>query len=131
MTGNAAGGVGGYTIEINNVRTTPSTARTTRRQGASNADTLVADEAVVGWSARFNSSVARGEIPVTNEAGLAQCSPANTGVDLTKEGSEHTGRKNPDKRNYFRVATPDDIQGPAGAQYAYNDLGEDERVRHR
>jgi branched-chain amino acid transport system substrate-binding protein len=26
-------------------------------------------------------------------------------------------------RNYFRVATPDDVQGPANGQYAYNDLG--------
>ena len=30
---------------------------------------------------------------------------------------------NPDKINYIRVATTDDIQGPAVAQYAYNDLG--------
>ena len=71
----------------------------------------------------FNSNVARAIIPITNEFGLAQCSPANTGVDLTKEGSEQYRPANPDERNYFRVATPDDIQGPAGAQYAYNDLG--------
>ena len=29
---------------------------------------------------------------------------------------------NPDKINYIRVATTDDIQGPAVAQFAYNDL---------
>ena len=90
---------------------------------ANNADTLVADAAVVGMVGPFNSNVARAEIPVTNEAGLAQCSPSNTGTDLTKEGSEAYRFNGQDERNYFRVATPDDIQGPAGAQYAFNDLG--------
>jgi branched-chain amino acid transport system substrate-binding protein len=92
-------------------------------QGASNANTLVADAEVVGMVGSFNSNVSRAVIPVTNEAGLAQCSPANTGVDLTKTGSEVYRFNGQDERNYFRVATPDDIQGPAGAQYAYNDLG--------
>jgi branched-chain amino acid transport system substrate-binding protein len=90
--------------------------------GANNMATLVADSEVVGVVGPFNSSVARAEIPVSNEAGLAQCSPANTGTDLTKEGSEAYRFNGQDERNYFRVATPDDIQGPAGAQYAYNDL---------
>jgi len=91
--------------------------------GAANMGTLVADEQVVGVVGPFNSNVARAEIPVSNEAGLAQCSPANTGTDLTKEGSEQYRFNGQDERNYFRVATPDDIQGPAGAQYAHNDLG--------
>ena len=30
---------------------------------------------------------------------------------------------NPDKINYVRLAAPDSIQGPAGADYVYNDLG--------
>jgi branched-chain amino acid transport system substrate-binding protein len=91
--------------------------------GANNANTLVADEQVVGMVGAFNSNVSRAIIPITNEAGLTQCSPANTGVDLTKEGSEKYRFNGQDERNYIRVATPDDIQGPAGAQYAYNDLG--------
>jgi branched-chain amino acid transport system substrate-binding protein len=118
---NAAGGAGGYKVEINKQDDAVNGAHDPK-QGASNAQTLVADEAVVGMVGPFNSNVARAQIPVTNEAGLAQCSPANTGVDLTKEGSEKLRPKNPDKRNYFRVATPDDIQGPAGAQWAFNDL---------
>jgi branched-chain amino acid transport system substrate-binding protein len=91
--------------------------------GAANMATLVADPKVVGVVGPFNSNVARAEIPVSNEAGLVQCSPANTGTDLTKEGSEAYRFNGQDERNYIRVATPDDIQGPAGAQYAYNDLG--------
>jgi len=91
--------------------------------GAANMATLVADPMVVGVVGPFNSNVARAEIPVSNEAGLVQCSPSNTGTDLTKEGSEAYRFNGQDERNYIRVATPDDIQGPAGAQYAYNDLG--------
>ena len=104
-------------------RTTLSTAPTTPTRAPANIGTLVADEATFGVVGPFNSSVARSEIPVSNEAGLPQCSPANTGVDLTKEGSEVYRPSHPDVRNYFRVATPDDIQGPADAQIAYNDLG--------
>lgn len=118
---NAAGGVGGYKVEINKQDDAVNGAHDPK-QGASNAQTLVADAAVVGMVGAFNSNVSRAIIPVTNEAGVAQCSPANTGTDLTKTGSEKYRPKNPDKRNYFRVATPDDIQGPAGAQFAFNDL---------
>ncbi len=119
---NAAGGVGGYTVELNTqddaVAGVPKP-----EQGAQNVTTLVNDEAVIGMVGPFNSGVARAEIPITNAAGLAQCSPANTGVDLTKEGSEKYRPEKPEARNYFRVATPDDIQGPAVAQIGYNDLG--------
>jgi branched-chain amino acid transport system substrate-binding protein len=90
--------------------------------GANNMATLVADTEVVGVVGPFNSNVARAEIPVSNEAGLTQCSPSNTGTDLTKEGSEAYRFNGQDERNYIRVATPDDIQGPAGGQYAFNDL---------
>ena len=119
---NDKGGVGGYTVDVN-VQDDAKDGVHNPDQGATNAGTLVADEAVVGMVGPFNSNVARAEIPVTNEAGLAQCSPANTGTDLTKAGSEQYRPSKPDQRNYFRVATPDDIQGPAMAQYDYNDLG--------
>jgi len=119
---NEAGGVGGYTL-VDNTQDDAKDGVPNPEQGAANMATLVADEAVVGVVGPFNSGVARFEIPVSNAAGLAQCSPANTGVDLTKEGSEAYRPEKPDQRNYFRVATPDDIQGPAAAALAYNDAG--------
>jgi branched-chain amino acid transport system substrate-binding protein len=119
---NDAGGVGGYTVELN-VQDDAVNGVPTPQQGATNVTNLVADAAVVGMVGPFNSGVARAEIPITNAAGLAQCSPANTGVDLTKEGSEQYRPERPDDRNYFRVASTDDLQGPAVAQLAYNDLG--------
>lgn len=119
---NEKGGAGGYTVEVN-VQDDAKDGVHNPDLGATNAKTLVADEAVLGMVGPFNSNVARAEIPVTNEAGLAQCSPANTGTDLTKAGSEKYRPSKPDQRNYFRLATPDDIQGPAMAQYDYTDLG--------
>src|SRR6188508_1461598 len=112
----------GYTVNTN-VQDDALNGVHDPQTGANNVTTLTADETVVGMVGPFNSNVARAEIPITNEFGLAQCSPSNTAIDLTKEGSEQYVPANPDVRNYFRVATPDDIQGPAGAQYAYNDLG--------
>lgn len=119
---NANGGVGGFQI-VDNTQDDAVNGAHNADQGALNMQTLVADDAVFGVVGPFNSAVARSEIPVSNEAGLPQCSPANTGVDLTQEGSEVYRPSKPDVRNYFRVATPDNIQGPAGASIAYNDLG--------
>jgi branched-chain amino acid transport system substrate-binding protein len=118
---NAAGGVQGYTL-VENVKDDAVNGVHNENQGATNVGTLVA-EGAAAMVGPFNSSVARAQIPVTNEAGLAQCSPANTAVDLTGEGSEQWRPANPDVRNYFRVASRDDVQGPGLAQYAYNDLG--------
>jgi branched-chain amino acid transport system substrate-binding protein len=93
------------------------------QQGAKDMSTLVAESAVVGVVGPFNSSVAKVQIPVSNEAGLLQCSPANTNPDLTKgDPGKELRAKNPDKINYVRVATTDDIQGPAVAQYGVNTL---------
>ncbi|HEX6654715.1 MAG TPA: branched-chain amino acid ABC transporter substrate-binding protein, partial [Candidatus Limnocylindria bacterium] len=119
---NADGGVGGYQVELN-IQDDAVNGLHNPDQGATNAGTLVADQAVVGMVGPFNSNVARAQIPVTNEGGLAQCSPANTGVDLTKEGSEVYRPSKPDQRNYFRLAAPDDIQGPAMAAFDYDTLG--------
>ena len=80
--------------------------------------TLVTDPTVVGVVGPFNSGVAQVEIPISNAAGLTQCSPANTNTGLTYPPDSAQYRpNNPDKINYIRVAAPDSIQGPAGADY--------------
>ena len=45
---------------------------------------IVADESVIAVIGPLNSSVAKAQIPISNEGGLLQCSPANTNPDLTK-----------------------------------------------
>ncbi len=94
------------------------------QQGSKDMQTLVQDEGVLAVVGPFNSSIAQVQIPISNEGGLLQCSPANTNPGLTKGADgEQLRRANPDKVNYIRVATTDDIQGPAVAQFAYNELG--------
>lgn len=92
--------------------------------GATNIQQLVNDTSVFAVVGPFNSNVAQAEIPVSNAAGLIQCSPANTNPGLTKGASAVALRAtNPTKIAYVRVATTDDIQGQAGADIAYNVVG--------
>ena len=95
------------------------------QQGAKNIQTLANDASVIGVVGPFNSNVAKAEIPISNAAGLLQCSPANTNISLTKPefGALDLRKTNPDKIAYVRVATTDDIQGAAGADIAYTVAG--------
>ena len=77
--------------------------------------------------------VASQEIPVTNAAGLLQCSPANTDQALTKprDGALDLRAAQPDRINYIRTAPADDIQGPALASFVFRDLGARRDAGHR
>jgi len=121
---NAAGGVNGWKIDpvvldhsVNGVHDP--------QQGAKDVSSLVSDAAVVAVVGPFNSSVAKVQIPISNEAGLLQCSPANTNESLTKPefGALEIRKAFPDRINYVRVATTDDVQGPAVAQFGVQSLG--------
>jgi branched-chain amino acid transport system substrate-binding protein len=94
-------------------------------QGAQNAQTIIADVKVIGMIGPLNSNVAKAQIPLTNAAGLSQCSPANTNEGLTKPefGALEVRKDKPNDINYVRVATTDDLQGPANAKYLAEDLG--------
>ena len=88
-------------------------------QGAQNTKQFVSDAAVLAMIGPFNSSVAKAEIPITNDAGLAQISPSNTSIGLTiGEDAVKLRTSHPDVIAYFRVCTTDDKQGAAGAQFA-------------
>jgi branched-chain amino acid transport system substrate-binding protein len=96
--------------------------------GAQNVTALIGDALVAGIVGPFNSAVAKAEMPITNQAPLAQISPANTNTCLTQEGAAVgcTGANDlvptlrpTGKVTYFRIATTDNHQGPAGADYLY------------
>jgi class 3 adenylate cyclase len=53
-------------------------------RGKANARAFVADTRLIAMVGPSSSKVAAAEIPVTNQAGLLQCSPANTSPGLTK-----------------------------------------------
>ena len=110
--------------------------------GATNLAAFVANPQVMAVIGPFDSSVARAEIPVANQASLAMVSPATSSPCLTR-AQYLPAVLNPTHRaitctevglpaaadlrptgvnNYFRLATTDDLQGPAAADYAFRTL---------
>jgi branched-chain amino acid transport system substrate-binding protein len=101
-------------------------------QGATNVKALIGDALVAGIVGPFNSNVAQSEMPIANQAPIVMISPANTNPCLTKNTPESGCSGANDqlsklrltgKVTYFRIATTDDHQGPAGADYLYKTLG--------
>jgi branched-chain amino acid transport system substrate-binding protein len=86
---------------------------------------IVSNPNIVAVIGPLNSNVGKAQIPISNEAGLLQCSPANTNEGLTKPefGARDVRSKFPDRINYVRVVTTDDNQGPAAARYILENLG--------
>ena len=121
------GGVaGGYTIDAGDalVYDDSLNSKFDPQTGAQNMTTIVGDESIVAVIGPMNSSVARAQIPISNAAGVLQCSPANTAEDLTKPefGALDIRKTRPNDINYVRLATTDDLQGPAAAAYAFTKL---------
>jgi branched-chain amino acid transport system substrate-binding protein len=84
----------------------------------SNARRAAQDDSTAVYIGEFNSGASAVAIPILNEAGIPQISPANTAVGLTSDepGAE---RGEPDKyyptgeRTYTRIVPKDTIQGAA------------------
>ena len=87
-------------------------------QTSSNARKAAQDEKTIGYIGEFNSGASAISIPILNEAGIAQISPANTYVGLTTDaGKVEPGE--PEKyypsgqRTYARIVPIDTIQAAA------------------
>jgi branched-chain amino acid transport system substrate-binding protein len=112
--------VDGFTVTINKQDDAVNGVHNPQ-QGAKNMQTLANDSQVLFVVGPYNSNVGQAEIPVSNGAGLMQCSPANTNPGLTKgDSGKQLRATHPDKIAYVRVATTDDVQGAAGADIAFN-----------
>jgi branched-chain amino acid transport system substrate-binding protein len=118
----AGGTAGGYKIDIPQSAIYDDSINGAHdpQTGANNMSKVVADADVVALIGPLNSSVAKAEIPITNEGGVLQCSPANTNPDLTQGDPAKQLRTKPN--NYIRVVTTDNVQGPAAAQYLFDVL---------
>ena len=99
--------------------------------GQQNVTALISDAEVAGIVGPFNSNVAQAEMPITNQAPIAQISPANTNTCLTQDAPDTgcTGKydvlktvRPTGKVTYFRIATTDNHQGGVGADYLYKTL---------
>jgi branched-chain amino acid transport system substrate-binding protein len=88
-------------------------------QGAQNVKTLISDSSVLAVIGPYNSNVAKAEIPLTNDAGLAQISPATTHTGLTQaEEAAQLRTAHPNRIAYFRVCTTNQHQGEVIARLA-------------
>ena len=76
------------------------------KRGAHNTKAFVADPRVIAMVGPARSPIATAEIPITNAAGLLQCSPANTNPGLTKPryGALDLRAAAPERINYIRTA---------------------------
>jgi len=88
-------------------------------QTAGNARKVASDPKAVFYIGEFNSGASEVSIPILNEAGIPQVSPANTYVGLTTSlpGSapgEPQKYYPTGKRTYLRIVPIDNIQGAAG-----------------
>jgi branched-chain amino acid transport system substrate-binding protein len=119
----AGGAAGGYKIDIpqSAIYDDALNGAHDPQTGANNMSKIVADADVVAVVGPLNSNVGKAQIPISNEGGLLQCSPANTNPDLTQGAPAAELRTKPN--NYIRVVTTDNVQGPAAAQYLYDVLG--------
>ena len=85
---------------------------------SANARRAAQDDSAVFYIGEFNSGASAVSIPILNEAGLAQLSPANTAVGLTTD-EPGADKGEPDKyyptgeRTYARIVPKDTIQGAA------------------
>jgi branched-chain amino acid transport system substrate-binding protein len=126
--GNAAGGFA-INYEALDDGTAANNGGPDAAKETENTNRVVADPDCMVYMATYNSGMAKIAIPITNDAGLAQISYANTYPGLTKAIEGATEEGEPDvyyptgKRNYMRVCPADDVQGRASATWAINEMG--------
>ncbi|MER3556817.1 MAG: branched chain amino acid ABC transporter substrate-binding protein, partial [Thermus sp.] len=84
--------------------------------GVGNANRIINDPDILGVVGHLNSGVAIPSSEVYARVNLVMVSPANTNPRVTERGL----------KNVFRICGRDDVQGPAGAEYAFQNL----RVRN-
>lgn len=119
------GGPAGFNVEIVALDdASPTTGAWDGTIEAENAQRCVNDAECMVYFGTYNSGAAKVSMTITNEAGIAQISPANTYAGLTRacetceEGEPDIYRPSGDV-NYFRTNGTDDFQGPAAASWAY------------
>lgn len=95
-----------------NLQFSPQDDQADPKTGVTVAQKLVADKDTLGVVGHFNSGVAIPASEIYKTVNLVMVSPANTATPITD-------RKLPDVN---RICTRDDVQGPAGADFAYKTL---------
>ncbi len=105
---NDAGGAGGVMAEI-----VKRDDKGDPKEGVIAAKSVAQDDAVVGVVAHLNSGVFLPASNTYHQNGLVAISPATTNPEITQQGFPEI----------FRVCATDAVQGPLGAQFAFEELG--------
>jgi branched-chain amino acid transport system substrate-binding protein len=113
------GKVGKYTIDYQSLDdATAQTGKWDPGATSANARKAAQDDKTIAYIGEFNSGASAISIPILNEAGIPQVSPANTAVGLTVD-EPGADKGEPDKyyptgeRTYARIPPRDRIQGAA------------------
>jgi branched-chain amino acid transport system substrate-binding protein len=115
----AGGKAGKFTVNFTALDDSTATAgKWDPSQTAANARKVAADPKAVYYIGEFNSGASEISIPILNQGGIPQVSPANTYVGLTTDlpGSapgEPQKYYPTGKRTYLRIVPIDSIQGAA------------------
>jgi branched-chain amino acid transport system substrate-binding protein len=115
----AGGKAGDFTVKYQSLDDSTAQAGSwTPEATQSNARKAAQDDSTAAYLGEFNSGASAVSIPILNEGGVPQISPANTAVGLTSdEPGANPGE--PDKyypagtRTYVRIVPKDTIQGAA------------------
>jgi branched-chain amino acid transport system substrate-binding protein len=118
----AGGKAGKFTVKYESLDdSTAQAGAWTPEATQTNALKAAGDESTAVYIGEFNSGASAVSIPILNEAGVPQISPANTAVGLTSD-DPGAGPGEPDKyypaldsngRTYTRIVPKDTIQGAA------------------
>src|SRR5579862_5840426 len=114
---NAAGGVGGYKIEVMQLDDGTATAgQYDPAQAATNARKMVGDDSVVAAIGPQMSGSGKAMSPILSQGGLATITPSSTNPDITdpKFAAQYRPAGKP---IYFRTVTTDAYQGPNMANF--------------
>jgi branched-chain amino acid transport system substrate-binding protein len=115
----AGGKAGAFTVNYQSLDdSTAAAGEWDPSQTAANARKAAADSKTVYYIGEFNSGASEVSIPILNEAGIPQVSPANTYVGLTtNEPGSAPGEPEKyyptGKRTYLRIVPRDSIQAAA------------------
>ena len=123
---NKAGGVAGVELALKAHDTggDEADAGEDSVRGATAANDMVDDPRTIAAVGPFTSPTAARTIPITNRAGLLECSPSNSYGGLTKPelGALEFRAAHPNRINYVRLSPYDAVQTRALAAFATHEL---------
>ena len=121
---NAAGGLAGVDLALKAYDTSGEDGTPDPSRAAAAVREMTRDSRTIAAVGPFTSREAGSTIPITNRAGLLECSPSNSWAGLTKPqlGALDLRAAHPTRINYVRFSTTDDALSPALAAFAAYDL---------